>query len=280
MAFQKGTQIRPELNRMDFSGIERGGQALGAGIGSMLNKFATSIKEKKQKELMKEKEQAALGLFKNIFNGALTEEEIKDGIKGLGVDDTLRLGQQLTQQKQLQKIQMLKAQEEARENKISEAINRMALGENVDLSGLSSEEQAKVKVNAKKLQKDISTGKGAIMSVDELNKRYPLDRYSVSFVELPGNKVQVTQATRGRAKEEESDNQLVVTLEEYEQLKQRFPSEDGYKIPITPLSNGKFKVGRITQGTQGLIDLGGFWDTEPSQDTKTGKVAPPSLFDK
>ena len=46
MAFQAGSQVRPELGRADVSGFARGGEYLAAGIGAGIKSLIKGKQEK------------------------------------------------------------------------------------------------------------------------------------------------------------------------------------------------------------------------------------------
>jgi len=105
MAFQTGTQVRPELGRADVSGFARGGELIAAGIGAGLRNFIEGQEKVKKinnatdalTEGVKSNQylQALLGLTDQQVQSDALKPAVKKFVKGLGADKAMALGAQL-----------------------------------------------------------------------------------------------------------------------------------------------------------------------------------------
>ena len=88
MAFQVGTQIRPELGRADLSGFERSGQYLGQAIANVGAQIGGAIKDynekKEEKKLTGQAAELLAGLPGAEGLGITDKETAKVAIKSLG----------------------------------------------------------------------------------------------------------------------------------------------------------------------------------------------------
>ncbi|MHC4315795.1 MAG: hypothetical protein ACYSW3_25410 [Planctomycetota bacterium] len=105
MAFQTGTQVRPELGRADVSGFARGGELIAAGIGAGLRNFIEGQENVKKinnatdalTEGVKGNQylQALMGLSKEQVESDALRPAVKKFVKGFGADKAMALGAQL-----------------------------------------------------------------------------------------------------------------------------------------------------------------------------------------
>ena len=104
MAFQTGSQVRPELGRADVSGFARGGEYLAAGIGAGIKSL---IKGKQEKDKLNATSDVLTGMIKDneyaqvLFGispneaGEITRDMVKPFVKSIGVDESMAMATQL-----------------------------------------------------------------------------------------------------------------------------------------------------------------------------------------
>jgi hypothetical protein len=104
MAFQAGSQVRPELGRADVSGFARGGEYLAAGIGAGIKSL---IKGKQEKDKLNATSDVLTGMIKDneyaqvLFGispneaGEITRDMVKPFVKSIGVDESMAMATQL-----------------------------------------------------------------------------------------------------------------------------------------------------------------------------------------
>ncbi len=104
MAFQTGSQVRPELGRADVSGFARGGEYLAAGIGTGIKSL---IKGKQEKDKLNATSDVLTGMIKDneyaqvLFGispneaGEITRDMVKPFVKSIGVDESMAMATQL-----------------------------------------------------------------------------------------------------------------------------------------------------------------------------------------
>ena len=104
MAFQVGSQVRPELGRADVSGFARGGEYLAAGIGAGIKSL---IKGKQEKDKLNAASDVLTGMIKDneyaqvLFGispneaGEVTRDMVKPFVKSIGVDESMAMASQL-----------------------------------------------------------------------------------------------------------------------------------------------------------------------------------------
>lgn len=104
MAFQTGSQVRPELGRADVSGFARGGEYLAAGIGAGIKGL---IKGKQEKDKLNATSDVLTGIIKGneyaqvLFGispneaGEITRDMVKPFVKSLGVDESMAMATKL-----------------------------------------------------------------------------------------------------------------------------------------------------------------------------------------
>jgi hypothetical protein len=104
MAFQAGSQVRPELGRADVSGFARGGEYLAAGIGAGIKSL---IKVKQEKDKLNATSDVLTGMIKDneyaqvLFGispneaGEITRDMVKPFVKSIGVDESMAMATQL-----------------------------------------------------------------------------------------------------------------------------------------------------------------------------------------
>ena len=105
MAFQTGTQVRPELGRADVSGFARGGELIAAGIGAGLRNFIEGQEEVKKinnatdvlTEGVKGNKylQALMGLSKEQVESDSLKPAVKKFVQSFGADKSMALGAQV-----------------------------------------------------------------------------------------------------------------------------------------------------------------------------------------
>ena len=100
MAFQKGSQIRPELMRGDMSGFAQAaqfkreeGQMWGQALEKVGQQVAGAIKQKKAKEEKKAKDEAAARVLMSHIPG-MTYEDALTGVNGVGAETLLEMNEQ------------------------------------------------------------------------------------------------------------------------------------------------------------------------------------------
>ncbi len=84
MAFQVGTQVRPELGRADLSGFERSGQYIGQALANLGQEIGASIKAKQAK---KEKRETQKRRSEYIYGLSQGETSFGAALRDLGVTD-------------------------------------------------------------------------------------------------------------------------------------------------------------------------------------------------
>jgi hypothetical protein len=138
MAFQTGTQIRPELARADVSGFARAGMITGQALANLGQDISKGIEKYEQNEAEKRNMAASLQLLKEL--GAvegLSDESIKAGIKNAGGATnflkTLGDMQALEEQSAVRQAQAKKATAEA---------SRAAQSQNIEAINFDAREQA------------------------------------------------------------------------------------------------------------------------------------------
>ena len=105
MAFQTGTQVRPELGRADVSGFARGGELIAAGIGAGLRNFIEGQEEVKKinnatdvlTEGVKGNKylQALMGLSEEQVESDALKPAVKKFVQSFGADKSMALGAQV-----------------------------------------------------------------------------------------------------------------------------------------------------------------------------------------
>lgn len=105
MAFQVGTQVRPELGRADVSGFARGGEFIAAGIGAGIKNF---IKKKEENQAISDATdvltegvksnqylRAMLGLSDADVSSEALPAAVRKYVKAMGPDKAMALGAQV-----------------------------------------------------------------------------------------------------------------------------------------------------------------------------------------
>jgi hypothetical protein len=67
MAFQTGSQVRPELGRADLSGFARSGESIGAALANLGSAIGGAIEKHQEKKIKKQEEQVSLQAIKSLF---------------------------------------------------------------------------------------------------------------------------------------------------------------------------------------------------------------------
>jgi hypothetical protein len=88
MAFQVGTQVRPELGRADLSGFERSGQYIGQALANLGAQVGGAIKDKREKKeearLSKQAAEMVLGLSDQYGLGIDNMDDAKTAVEVFG----------------------------------------------------------------------------------------------------------------------------------------------------------------------------------------------------
>ena len=88
MAFQAGTQVRPELGRADLSGFERSGQYIGQALANLGAQIGGAIKDKREKKeearLSKQAAEMVLGLSDQYGLGIDNMDDAKTAVEVFG----------------------------------------------------------------------------------------------------------------------------------------------------------------------------------------------------
>ena len=67
MAFQTGSQVRPELADADLSGFARAGESIGAALANLGSAIGGAIEKHQEKKIKKQEEQVSLQAIKSLF---------------------------------------------------------------------------------------------------------------------------------------------------------------------------------------------------------------------
>lgn len=94
MAFQVGTQIRPELGRADLSGFERSGQYLGQAIANVGAQIGEGIEKHYKKKKDADDKRASFEFLKQTGAfGNVSDEALQAGINAVGAGNIVNLYQ-------------------------------------------------------------------------------------------------------------------------------------------------------------------------------------------
>jgi len=94
MAFQVGTQIRPELGRADLSGFERSGQYLGQALASVGAQIGEGIEKHYKKKKDADDKRASFEFLKQTGAfGNVSDEALRAGINAVGAGNLVNLYQ-------------------------------------------------------------------------------------------------------------------------------------------------------------------------------------------
>jgi hypothetical protein len=67
MAFQTGSQVRPELGRADLRGFAIAGESIGAALANLGSAIGGAIEKHQEKKIKKQEEQVSLQALKSLF---------------------------------------------------------------------------------------------------------------------------------------------------------------------------------------------------------------------
>ena len=146
MAFQSGSQVRPELGNADYSGFARAGEIWGQALANVGDQIAGTLKKKKENEDRKAREEAAANIL--MSQAGLPYEDAKAAVKGEMADTVISLT-----------IHKQKMEQEAREAKSKADYRSGALGlgqQRVDIAQAKADVETK-NAAAQKAAIDAST---------------------------------------------------------------------------------------------------------------------------
>ena len=124
MAFQVGTQIRPELGRADLSGFERSGQYLGQAIANVGAQIGEGIEKHYKKKKDADDKRASFDFLKQTGAfGDISDEALMAGINSVGAGNLVNLQQtilasQATRQATEQSASLFPTQKELQEQNL------------------------------------------------------------------------------------------------------------------------------------------------------------------
>lgn len=124
MAFQVGTQIRPELGKADLSGFERSGQYLGQAIASVGAQIGEGIEKHYKKKKDADDKRASFEFLKQTGAfGNVSDEALQAGINAVGAGNIVNLYQgvlanQATKQSTEQSASLFPTQKELQEQNL------------------------------------------------------------------------------------------------------------------------------------------------------------------
>ena len=130
MAFQAGSQIRPELGNADYSGFARAAEIQAAAFSELGSKIGAGIeKYQKKKKDAADKEASIAYLKQTGFFAGVDDKALEAGVNAVGVDAMVRLHSD---------IEETKRQQELHSSKVTAAkLENIAAQQNIDFSKLN-----------------------------------------------------------------------------------------------------------------------------------------------